>query len=58
MLPLKLDQSVELLLRDGQLTGDVRFPGKLAAVAPGSSDQHPWIKAELTPERARWCVAA
>ena len=52
VLPLKLDQSIELLVRDGQLTGDVRFPGENWQQ---SRQVHlisiPWIKAELTPER-------
>lgn len=52
VLPLTLNQPIELLLRDGKLTGDVRFPGE----AWQESRQVrwlsiPWLKAELTPER-------
>lgn len=52
VLPLTLNQPIELLLRDGKLTGDVRFPGE----AWQESQQVrwlsiPWLKAELTPER-------
>jgi hypothetical protein len=52
VLPLTLNQPIELLLRDGQLTGDVRFPGE-----PWQESRQvrwlsiPWLKAELTPER-------
>ena len=52
LLPLTLDHRIELLVRDGQLTGDVRFPGENWQQ---SRQVHlisiPWIKAELTPER-------
>jgi hypothetical protein len=51
VLPLTLSQTVELLVRDGELTGDVRFPGE---DWQQSRQVHlitiPWIKAELTPE--------
>jgi hypothetical protein len=52
VLPLTLNQPIELLLRDGQLTGDVRFPGE-----PWQESRQvrwlsiPWLKADLTPER-------
>jgi len=52
VLPLTLNQPIELLLRDGQLTGDIRFAG-----APWQDSRQvrwlsiPWLKADLTPER-------
>lgn len=51
VLPLTLNQPIELLLRDGKLTGDVRFPGQ-----PWQQSRQvrwlaiPWLRAELTPE--------
>jgi hypothetical protein len=52
VLPLTLNQPIELLLRDGQLTGDARFPGE--AWQPSHQVRWlsiPWLKADLTPER-------
>lgn len=52
VLPLTLTQPIELLLRDGQPTGDVRFPGE--AWQPSRQVRWisiPWLKAELSPER-------
>ena len=52
VLPLTLNQPIELLMRDGKLTGDVRFPGE-----PWQESRQvrwlsiPWLKAELTRER-------
>jgi hypothetical protein len=52
VLPLTLNQPIELLLRDGKPTGDVRFPGE-----PWQESRQvrwlsiPWLKADLTPER-------
>ena len=51
-LPLTLAEPVELMMVDGELTGDIRFPGepwRLAREARWISI--PWIKAELTPEK-------
>lgn len=50
-LPLTLAEPVELMMIDGKLTGDIRFPGEpwlLAREARWISI--PWMKAELTPE--------
>jgi len=52
VLPLTLRHPIELLLRNGQPTGDVRFPGE--AWQPSRQVRWisiPWLKAELTPER-------
>lgn len=51
-LPLTLAEPVELMMIDGQLTGDMRFPGE-----PWLRAREvrwigiPWMKAELTPEQ-------
>ncbi|MFZ2852948.1 MAG: hypothetical protein WAZ34_02405 [Rhodocyclaceae bacterium] len=51
-LPLTLAEPVELMMIDGQLTGDMRFPGE-----PWLRAREvrwigiPWLKAELTPEQ-------
>ena len=52
ILTLTLGRPVELLLKDGQPTGDVRLSGE------GWTDSRqvrwiriPWLKAELTPQR-------
>lgn len=51
VLPLTLSQPIELLVRDGLLTGDVRLPGENWQQ---SRQVHlisiPWVKAELTPQ--------
>ena len=50
ILPLTLDQPLEILLRDGQPTGDVRAPGgpwRLARETHWISI--PWIRASLDP---------
>lgn len=51
-LPLTLAEPVEVLLENGQLTGDARFPGD---AWQQSRDVRwisiPWMKAELTPDR-------
>lgn len=52
VLPLTLARPLEVLLRDGQLTGDTRFPGE--AWQPSRQMRWlsiPWLKAELTPEQ-------
>lgn len=52
VLPLTLDRPIELLLRDGQLTGDVRVAGE-----PWQQSRQarwisiPWLKAELSSTR-------
>lgn len=50
ILPLTLDQPLEILLRDGQPTGDVRAPGGAWLLA---RETHwisiPWMKASLDP---------
>jgi len=51
VLPLVLNESLEIAMNHGQPTGDWRFPGESWARA---RETHwitiPWIKAELTPE--------
>ena len=52
ILPLTLDQPLEILLRDGQPTGDVRAPGgpwRLARETHWISI--PWMRASLDPAR-------
>jgi hypothetical protein len=51
VLPLVLNEPIEIMMRNGQLTGDWRFPGeswKLAREIHWISI--PWIKADLTPQ--------
>lgn len=50
-LPLVLNEPLEIMMNNGQPTGDWRFPGESWALA---REAHwisiPWIKAELTPQ--------
>lgn len=51
VLPLELNTPIEIMMNNGQPTGDWRFPGNSWALA---RETHwisiPWIKAELTPQ--------
>lgn len=50
VLPLKIAKPIEVVLRDGQLTGDARFPGGNWFPARDTIwIEIPWLKAELTP---------
>jgi hypothetical protein len=52
VLPLTLSEPVQVLLRDGKLTGDSRLPGEpWHAAREARWISIPWSKAELTPER-------
>jgi hypothetical protein len=52
VLPLKLARPLELLLRDGELTGDARFPGETWQQSRQVRwISIPWLKAELSPQR-------
>ncbi len=51
VLPLKIATPIEVAMRDGQLTGDTRFPGgNWLPAREARWIQIPWLKAELTPE--------
>lgn len=51
VLPLKLARPLELLLRDGELTGDARFPGETWQQSRQVRwISIPWLKAELSPQ--------
>jgi len=51
VLPLVLDRPVEIMMNNGQPTGDWRFPGESWALARETNWIHiPWLKAELTPQ--------
>jgi len=52
VFPLILSQPIELMLHDGQLTGDARFTGESwQQVRQVRWITIPWIKADLTPEK-------
>jgi len=52
VLSLTLAHPIEVLLRDGKLTGDTRFPGESWKQSRQTRwISIPWVKAELTPER-------
>lgn len=52
VLPLVLNQPIELMMRDGQLTGDARFAGESWQLAKQVRwISIPWMKATLTPEK-------
>lgn len=51
VLPLKIARPIEVALRDGQLTGETRFPGgDWLPAREARWIRIPWLKAELTPE--------
>jgi hypothetical protein len=51
VLPLVLNRPIELMMRDGKLTGDARFAGESWQLARQVRwITIPWIKADLTPE--------
>jgi hypothetical protein len=50
VLPLTLDRPVEILLRDGTPTGDLRLPGEPWQLARETRwISIPWIRARLDP---------
>ena len=50
-LPLVLNEPLEIMMNNGQPTGDWRFPGESWALARETNWIHiPWIKAELTSQ--------
>ncbi len=50
VLPLTLAQPLELLVRDGKLSGDARYPGEAWLPARQARwIQIPWLRAELDP---------
>ncbi|PKO48785.1 MAG: MFS transporter permease [Betaproteobacteria bacterium HGW-Betaproteobacteria-4] len=52
VLPLVLNQPIELMMRDGKLTGDARFAGESWQLARQVRwISIPWMKATLTPEQ-------
>lgn len=52
VLPLKLAEPIEVLMVDGKLTGDTRFPGGYWLPAREARwIAIPWMKAELNPEK-------
>lgn len=51
VLPLILHQTIEILMRDGKLSGESRFPGESWQQSRQVRWIHiPWLKAELSPE--------
>ncbi|MFY9260581.1 MAG: hypothetical protein WAO71_08755 [Gallionella sp.] len=51
VLPLELNVPLEIMMSNGQPTGDWRFPGESWALAREANwIRIPWIKAELTPQ--------
>lgn len=51
VLPLVLNEPLEIMMNNGQPTGDWRFPGESWALAREANwVRIPWIKAELTPQ--------
>ena len=51
VLPLELNEPLEIMMSNGQPTGDWRFPGESWALAREANwVRIPWIKAELTPQ--------
>ena len=51
LFPLVLNQPLEVMMSNGQLTGDWRIPGESWAKAQETlSVNIPWIKVELTPQ--------
>ena len=51
VLPLVLNEPLEIMMSNGQPTGDWRFPGESWALAREANwVRIPWIKAELTPQ--------